>query len=84
MVAVALGTLVLGEAFSWRMVGAIAIILLGMFIVSRKKPAPAATPAAATAAASRTPAGALDSSQPPVGDDQPAAVGGSRPRSSTA
>lgn len=43
MVAVALGTLVLGEPFGWRMVGAIAIILVGMAIVSTKKPAAVAS-----------------------------------------
>jgi drug/metabolite transporter (DMT)-like permease len=39
IVAVALGTLVLGEPFSWRLVVSIGIILTGMAIVSAKRPA---------------------------------------------
>jgi drug/metabolite transporter (DMT)-like permease len=38
VVAVILGTLILDEPFGWRLVGSIAIILLGMTIVTRKKP----------------------------------------------
>jgi drug/metabolite transporter (DMT)-like permease len=38
VVAVVLGTLVLNEPFGWRLVGSIAIILIGMTIVTRKKP----------------------------------------------
>jgi drug/metabolite transporter (DMT)-like permease len=38
VVAVILGTLILDEPFGWRLVGSIAIILVGMTIVTRKKP----------------------------------------------
>jgi len=38
VVAVILGTLILNEPFGWRLVGSIAIILVGMTIVTRKKP----------------------------------------------
>lgn len=38
VVAVILGTLVLNEPFGWRLVGSIGIILVGMTIVTRKKP----------------------------------------------
>lgn len=38
VVAVILGTLVLDEPFGWRLVGSVAIILVGMTIVTRKKP----------------------------------------------
>jgi drug/metabolite transporter (DMT)-like permease len=44
VVAVTLGTLVLGEPFSWRIVFAVGIVLSGMFIVSRKPAAPASAP----------------------------------------
>ncbi len=48
VVAVALGTLVLGEPFGWRLTIAIAIILSGMAIVTSKRPkaAPASTASA--------------------------------------
>jgi drug/metabolite transporter (DMT)-like permease len=59
VVAVTLGALVLGEAFGWRIVFAIGVILAGMFIVSRK-PTVSSTPATSTtAAAGPTPAAAL-------------------------
>lgn len=68
-VAVTLGSVVLGEAFGWRIVLAIAVILTGMFIVSRKPtpsdtssttPAPAnATAGAKSAAAGHAPAAAF-------------------------
>lgn len=59
VVAVTLGSLVLGEAFGWRIVFAIGVILTGMFIVSRK-PTTASTPATKAAAAAGTaPAAAL-------------------------
>jgi drug/metabolite transporter (DMT)-like permease len=59
VVAVTLGALVLGEAFGWRIVFAIGIILGGMFIVSRK-PAVSSTPATSTsAAAGPAPAAAM-------------------------
>lgn len=38
VVAVILGTLILNEPFGWRLVASIAIILIGMTIVTRKKP----------------------------------------------
>jgi drug/metabolite transporter (DMT)-like permease len=38
VVAVILGTLILGEPFGWRLIGSIAIILAGMAVVTRKKP----------------------------------------------
>ncbi len=38
VVAVILGTLILGEPFGWRLIGSIAIILAGMTVVTRKKP----------------------------------------------
>ena len=38
VVAIILGTLILNEPFGWRLVGSIAIILVGMTIVTRKKP----------------------------------------------
>jgi drug/metabolite transporter (DMT)-like permease len=53
IVAVALGSLVLGEPFGWRIVFAIAVILTGMFIVSRKS-----TVASSSSSATSTPASA--------------------------
>jgi drug/metabolite transporter (DMT)-like permease len=38
VVAVILGSLILGEPFGWRLIGSIAIILAGMTVVTRKKP----------------------------------------------
>jgi drug/metabolite transporter (DMT)-like permease len=60
VVAVFLGTLILGEPFSWRLIAAIGIILGGMAIVTRKKtegarkPAPAPSPSRSTSSASAT------------------------------
>jgi len=55
VVAVILGTLILDEPFGWRLVGSIAIILLGMTIVTRKKPfIPSSVPR--TAEGTRAPA----------------------------
>lgn len=49
VVAVALGTLILDEPFGWRLVVSVAIILIGMAIVSAKRPA--ARPAGTTSGA---------------------------------
>jgi drug/metabolite transporter (DMT)-like permease len=55
VVAVILGTLILDEPFGWRLVGSIAIILLGMTVVTRKKPfIPSSVPR--TAEGTRAPA----------------------------